>query len=396
MIDRQTRRKQAWQHASLAVLLGVLVSLGLAVFGGGWFAALPIAAAVLFAGSRLHQRGAVPVIVYHSISEQPDWLPWGKNTSVRPDVFERHMKILVRRGWTVYSTEAFQSARARGLTLPDKSVMVHFDDGYLDNWVAAVPILRRYGVPATIFVSADFIDPSQAPRPTVEDGATEWRGYMNAAELRALEADPLIEIACHGADHARVPVSDHEVDRLTAENWRYHAPLFWRDAENKSRWFEAKKPPAELGTSIYQSDSALTSTMWSAEGTESQTECDARVRANLIRARHALRDLLGREIDFLCWPYDRVTNKAASIAREVGFQTLTGGRGENREGEDPWLLSRTHINDFAAGPASDWVEDLVFRAKLGVAAGHYWWMPVTAWARRRRAKHVPAPQGPGA
>lgn len=396
MIDRQTRRKTAWQHASFAVLLGALGTVAAAVYGAGWFASLGLMAGVLVAAAKLHQRAPVPVIVYHSVSSQPEWLPWGQNTSVRPEVFERHMQRLVRKGWTVYSTEAFQSARARGLTLPDKSVMVHFDDGYLDNWVAAVPILRRYGVPATIFVSADFIGPSDQLRPTAEDGGTDWQGYMNAAELRALDVDPLIEIACHGADHARVPVSDDVVDELSAENWRYHAPLFWGDEANKARWFEADEPPAPFGTAIRQSDSALTSCAWSPDGTETKAAYDARVRHSLIRARHALRDVLGHEVDFLCWPYDRVTNAAASIAREVGFQTLTGGRGENREGEDPLLLSRTHINDFAAGPAPLWVEDLVFRAKLGVAAGHYWWMPVTAWARRRRAKFLPAPKGPGA
>lgn len=395
MIDRQTRRKIAWQHAIFSVLLGALCAVAAAIYGAGWFAVIPLAVCLIYAASRLHQRAPVPVIVYHSVSPQPDWLPWGQNTSVRPEVFERHMQTLVRKGWTVYSTAAFQSARARGLTLPDKSVMVHFDDGYLDNWVAAVPILRRYGVPATIFVSADFIDPWESVRPTSEEGGTEWRGYMNAAELRALEADPLVEIACHGADHARVLVSGQVVDELTAENWRYHAPLFWGDAKNKARWFEAE-PPRPYGTPVHESDSALTSQEWSEDGVETKTAYDARVRHSLIRARHALRDVLGREVDFLCWPYDRVTNAAASIAREVGFQTLTGGRGENREGEDPLLLSRTHINDFAAGPASLWVEELVFRAKLGVAAGHYWWMPVTAWARRRRAKFLPAPKGPGA
>ncbi len=378
------------------MLFGILGTGVAAVYNAGWLAVIPFVVAAVYAFRKLHQRAPVPVIVYHSVSPQPDWLPWGQNTSVRPEVFERHMQCLVRKGWTVYSTEAFQSARARGLTLPDKSVMVHLDDGYLDNWVAAVPILRRYGVPATIFVSADFIDPSEYVRATADEGGDAWQGYMNAAELRALEADPLIEIACHGADHARVPVSDRVVDEVTAENWRYHAPLFWGNTANKARWFEAAEPPAPVGTPIYLSDSALAAPAWSAQGGEGQNAYAARVRQSLIRARHTLRDVLGRDVDFLCWPYDRVTNTAASIAREVGFQTLTGGRGENREGEDPLLLSRTHINDYAAGPAPLWVEELVFRAKLGVAAGHYWWMPVTAWARRRRAGYLPEPKGPGA
>ncbi|WP_369839723.1 polysaccharide deacetylase family protein [Donghicola sp. XS_ASV15] len=395
-MDRQIHRQRAWKRAGLALLVGMALAAAMASFGAGWFAMLPLVAMVWGAGIALHRAGAVPVIVYHSISPDAGWLPWSQNTSVRPEVFERHMTVLARMGWTVLSREAFQGARARGLRLPAKSVMIHFDDGYLDNWVAAVPILRKYGAPATIFVSSDFIDASQSRRPTIDETPTDWRGYMNAAELRALDADPLIEIACHGADHARVAVSSDIVDTLSEANWRQHAPLFWNNSEDKSRWFEATEPALPYGNLVRQNDSALTSPSWTEAGIETKAVFEARVRASLIRARHLLKDVLGRDIDFLCWPYDRVTNASALIAREVGFETLTGGRGENREGEDPCLLSRTHINDFAAGPGSLWVEELVFRAKLGVAAGHYWWMPVTALARRRRARFLPSPKGPGA
>ncbi len=396
MVDRQIHRKHAWLRAGLSLLVGAVIASAMAWADLGWFAVLPLSVMLWIICVSLHRTGAVPVIVYHSISPDAGWLPWSQNTSVRPEVFERHMTVLARKGWTVLSREAFQAARARGLRLPAKSVMVHFDDGYLDNWVVAVPILRKFGAPATIFVSSDFIDPSQSLRPTIDDTPTDWRGYMNAAELRVLDADPLIEIACHGADHARVPVSSGIAETLSEVNWRHHAPLSWNNTEDKSRWFEASEPAEPFGSLVRENDSALTTPAWTEEGVETKTAFEARVRASLIRARHRLKDVLGRDVDFLCWPYDRVTNASAMIAREVGFETLTGGRGENREGEDPCLLSRTHINDFAAGPAPLWAEELVFRAKLGVAAGHYWWMPVTALARRRRAKYLPIPKGPGA
>lgn len=397
MTDRRYLRRLSSQLTAVSLGFGaaMVTQEGLTA-SLGWPVTLFIVAICLgIAGHTAHKPGGVPVVVYHSVSRDASWLPWARNTSVRPEVFLRHMEVLRRKRWTVFSREAFEAARARGLTIPRKSVMIHFDDGYLDNWMTAVPIMRRYGTPAVFFASADFIDPSTGLRPTMYEGATDWRGYMNADELREVDADPLFEVACHGADHARVPVAGDPVATLTPENWRSHAPLWWLGQGDKSRWF-GEPMPAPEGTPVPPSDSALTSPALVDGQPETRAAFEARVRASLIRARHRLEAVLGRNVDFLCWPFDRVTNQSAAIAREVGFATLTGGRGENRETEDPLFLSRTHINDFAAGPAPLWVEGLVFRAKIGVAAGNYWWIPVTTWAKRRRARHFTPPVGPGA
>ena len=60
--------------------------------------------------------------------------------------------------------------------------MLTFDDGYLDNWVFVWPLLRKYGMRATVFVTADFIEPDGPPRPTLED---VWGGKIRMEELQA-------------------------------------------------------------------------------------------------------------------------------------------------------------------------------------------------------------------
>jgi hypothetical protein len=136
-------------------------------------------------------------------------------------------------------------------------------------------------------------------------------------------------------------------------------------------------------------DSALTARALCEARRESEAERSARVRAMLRAGRTALSDLLRRDVDYLCWPFDRVTPEALCDARAVGFNRFTGGRADNRPARRTGILSRTHIHDRAAGPAPLWVEAIVFRARVEVAAGNLlWWpIPVVAGLRRRRNLH---------
>jgi len=403
MPDRRQRKRRKALLSGLWAALGGGAGLILLAAPAvpGWAAALAAAAGLALALRALDDRGGVPVMVYHSVSAAPGWLPWGANTSVRPEVFEAHLRVLRRGGWQVIPSRELASAWQVGRTLPRRALALHFDDGYLDNHVAAMPILRRYGMPATVFASTDFVDPSTGLRPGM--GAAKgvrWDGYMNADELRAMDADPLFEVACHGTDHARVAVGPPGTERLTAKDWKRHAPWLWGQMPgNKARWYEAETPPLPLGTPVPQTDAALCAGACD----ESAAARRARVLGALRRARAGLGAILGREVTFLCWPFDRVTPEALDLAREAGFTLFTGGHGQNRPGEDPAVLSRVHVNDHAAGPGMPlWVEALVFRARLGVAAGALWWLPLAWAAARRRAKthpieyQAPAGMAPGA
>lgn len=350
-----------------------------------WWAAFGAAAlGLVTAGVILHRPGGVPILVYHSVSPDASWLPWSANTSVRPQTFQRHLSLLKRRGWTVISTSALTRARADEVPLARRTAVLHFDDGYLDNLLFAAPLLKRFGMPATIFVSTDFIDPSTELRtPALRTEPSTWRGYMNRAELRALDADPLFDVEAHGVDHALVPVSDRVVDRVTADNWRRHAPLGWLDdVEDKSRWYEADEPSGRLalGAPVPETDSALAGRWWRDGARETDAAFANRVSATLRRTHDQLGRVLGRAPTILAWPFDRCCAISVAAAFDAGFHAVTGGRGLNRSGEDPTILSRVHVQDIAFGGGPLWLEGLAFEARVNAASGRLAWWPIVALA----------------
>ena len=380
------RRRSLLRLAACAAL-AVILPWAAAVGHGSVLAALPVSVLALWWGDRgMRRPGAVPVITYHSVAPDAGWLPWADSTSIRPEIFRRHMQALRDAGRIVVPSAHLTAALRAGVAPDPRWVVLHFDDGYLDNLLHAWPILRDFGYPATIFVSADFIDPSQGVR---DHGI----GYLNRDELRALDADPLVEIACHGLDHGRIPVSGRVVARLDAGNWRRHAPQIWALVPGpKARWFEADTPaPLRLGDPIRESDSRLCGCWWHEDGPEDHATRDRRVESELRRARAVLEELLGREVRFLCWPFDRWTPASRRAAEAAGFDRFTGGRGENRADEDPAVLSRVHVHDHAFGGGPAWLETLGFRARLGTMSGNLYWAPVMMAASLIRRRRYPKP-----
>lgn len=90
------------------------------------------------------------ILNYHSI--HPTHL-----ASTRPDDFESQMEY-VKANFTVVSLSEFVAMRVTNEWTGNKLAMITFDDGYLDNYEYAYPVLRRLGLPATIFITTAFVN----------------------------------------------------------------------------------------------------------------------------------------------------------------------------------------------------------------------------------------------
>ena len=118
------------------------------------------------------------VLVYHSISAPPE--PMLGEIDISPERFAQQLRWLSRRRDVVPLVETL-SERKKG-----RSVAITFDDGYRDNLTVALPLLEKFRLPMTLFVTAGFVDRD---------------GYLSEEELRELSRHPLITIGAHGLWH---------------------------------------------------------------------------------------------------------------------------------------------------------------------------------------------------
>ncbi|KAF1075764.1 polysaccharide deacetylase family protein [Methanogenium sp. MK-MG] len=99
---------------------------------------------------KFHSQGLI--LLYHRVATldtDPQLL------SVTPEHFSRHLEYLSEY-YNPISLSELQRAMEVG-KIPDKSVVVTFDDGYADNFQNAKPILEKYGIPATVFVTSGYV-----------------------------------------------------------------------------------------------------------------------------------------------------------------------------------------------------------------------------------------------
>lgn len=90
-------------------------------------------------------KQTVPVLMYHHVT------PEGGSLSCSVRNFDSQLKALVKRGYHTLTAEQF-ARFLKGEPVPEKSVVLTFDDGYLNNFVYAHPILQKYNLHALMFL----------------------------------------------------------------------------------------------------------------------------------------------------------------------------------------------------------------------------------------------------
>ncbi|MDG2303918.1 MAG: polysaccharide deacetylase family protein [Candidatus Binatia bacterium] len=103
--------------------------------------------------------GRAVILRYHSVSTAADGthLCLDPGLAVRPEHFDRQCAYLARH-YNVISLDEMVTRLIEGKPLPPKAVALTFDDGYLDNYTQAFPILEQHGLNATFYVTTNCID----------------------------------------------------------------------------------------------------------------------------------------------------------------------------------------------------------------------------------------------
>ncbi|KPV40329.1 polysaccharide deacetylase [Thiohalorhabdus denitrificans] len=124
-------------------------------------------------------RGRLGVLIYHRVLEEADPLD--------PDIpdaatFDWQMGLLAEEFRPLPLAEGV-AGLARG-TLPPRAVAVTFDDGYADNYTVALPILRRWGVPATFFIATGYLGGGRMWNDIITETVRRWpEGEMDLRHM---------------------------------------------------------------------------------------------------------------------------------------------------------------------------------------------------------------------
>ena len=336
--------------------------------------------------------------MFHSVGITSHPWVWSE-LSQEFEAFEEILTGLAERGFNTVSLEELHDHMSGASLLRDDSIVLTFDDGYLDNWVYIVPLLRKYNMRGTVYVTPEFVEDSNEIRPTIED---VWYGrisesdlmaigFMNWTELQEIDRTGVLDVQCHALTHTWYFSGPRVIDFHRPEPVYRYPWLSWNTNVERKPFYlsENQQELVAWGHPVFENDKSLivkkffpdeTLVMNITEFVERQGgaeffrqdgwrgvieakfcetrpgnsfpgrfETDSqhyeRVLNELALSRELLEDRLGKVVKFLCWPGGGINQELKELARQVGYVSWTQPSRQRRHrsnvpGADPTEVKR--------------------------------------------------------
>ncbi len=335
---------------------------------------------------------SIPILIYHHVNELRD------RFTISPDDFDHQMEYLARKNYQTLFLDELVNSLKEGKE--KRRLAITFDDGYLDNWVYAYPILKKYHLKATIFVITSRIkEKPSSYRPNLEDvwnGKVKKEGlprisnhyqsnlrcvgnlegsddHIGWEEAKEMFKSGLIDIQSHSHLHSYCYVSDRIVDYHRGNKWRtgwltdgdlrLGIPLYEdkpalagqryfddRGLRNRlagyvsqrggKRFFEKKDWRKELDgvVSDYRAKNEPK------DNYETLEERKERVKNELLLSKSVIEDKLDKKCSFIAWPGGAYDRDLVNWAKGCGYQKAVATQpGANTSDADPMSLKRFEV-----------------------------------------------------
>jgi peptidoglycan/xylan/chitin deacetylase (PgdA/CDA1 family) len=141
--------------------------------------------------------GGMPALMYHKIGDYPPGSELAKLWVTTAD-FRRQLEYLKKHGFTSVTFAEWRDAEKGLKPLPAKPVLITFDDGYMNNYELAFPLLREFGMKGNVFLVYETMDQHNA----WHDPATEpWLRMMTWAQIKEMQDSGVFEFGSHTMKH---------------------------------------------------------------------------------------------------------------------------------------------------------------------------------------------------
>jgi len=149
------------------------------------------------------EKKKIPILMYHSISRHAT--AKFKPFTVSPALFADQIAYLYRHSYTSITVTQFINSQSQGgPALPERPVILTFDDGFADFYIEALPVLREYNFVATLYVATGFVN-----------GASQWLQREGETSRAMLTWRQLAEISAYGIECGGHSHSHRQLDTLS-------------------------------------------------------------------------------------------------------------------------------------------------------------------------------------
>lgn len=133
-----------------------------------------------------------PILMYHSVNPPASYnMPM---LTVSPRTFEKQMRFLREHNYNVITLEALANLIRGKKRIPSKTLTITLDDGYRDSYTHAFPILKKYQMPATIFIIINEVGRAQGDRLSWEEIKEMRDSGLITFGSHTLGPEPLVNI----------------------------------------------------------------------------------------------------------------------------------------------------------------------------------------------------------
>ena len=234
--------------------------------------------------------------MYHHVSPHK-----GDMVTVTPDIFEAQMRFLADAGYKTLSADEVLDYILGTSAINEKAVAITFDDGYLDNYIYAFPVFKKYNIKATIFAVITWVEAA-------------------SNVVRSQES---------GVRNEKIIIPSHlDSKNLIASGQAHKVIMNW----------DMVKEIQESGLIDFYSH------------TMTHRKCaelsDAELMRELQDSRRIIEQRLNKPSPYLCWPKGSYNSGAIEAAKRAGYKALfTTGKGIVKKDSDAFSIKRIVVKD---------------------------------------------------
>lgn len=292
------------------------------------------------------------ILGYHRLAEV-EWDP--QHLSVRPQHFEEHLEVIGRLVATSTIADVTKSLQIGNASR--RAIVITFDDGYTDTLTDALPLLERFGVPASVYISTGLIG-----QPFWWCEIEHW--VKNKATLPSSMAVSLGDYR-FGRQQLNESVSEREALLQSLGN-------YFRKLPGSLHKAALDEVGLQLGSDVLGASGIRA--MKSAEIKELSSSNLIDIGSHLVthtpmdrldmeeqsrelhESRRVLEGITGGAIESFAYPNSIVSDAAPSLASQIGYRSGVAGWADTvRPGSDPYVLPRVWPGDWDGDQFARWL-----------------------------------------